>query len=50
MRILLVDDKRAILEQLTPILEINGHTVQIALNGLAAFEKAQTDLFDLYII
>ncbi|NQZ20463.1 MAG: response regulator [Colwellia sp.] len=50
MRILLVDDKKAILEQLTPILEINGHTVQIALNGLAAFEKAQTEIFDLYII
>lgn len=50
MHILLVDDKKAILEQLTPILERNGHTVEIALNGLAAYEKAQSEFFDLYII
>ena len=50
MHILLVDDKKAILEQLTPILERNGHKVEIALNGLAAYEKAQSEFFDLYII
>jgi len=50
MRILLVDDKKAILEQLTPILEHNGHMVELASNGLAAYEKAQSESFDLYII
>jgi len=50
MHILLVDDKRAIIEQLSPILKLNGHTVQIERNGLAAFEKAQNESFDLYII
>jgi CheY-like chemotaxis protein len=50
MHILLVDDKKAILEQLTPILQKSGHTVELALNGLAAYEKAQAELFDLYII
>jgi len=50
MHILLVDDKRAILEQLSPLLKLNGHTVQIERNGLAAFEKAQSESFDLYII
>jgi len=50
MHILLVDDKKAILEQLSPLLERNGHTVEFALNGLAAYEKAQGELFDLYIV
>jgi two-component system chemotaxis response regulator CheY len=50
MRILLVDDKQAILDQLSPILERHGHAVAHAANGLAAYEKAQQQTFDLYII
>jgi CheY-like chemotaxis protein len=50
MYILLVDDKQSILDFVRPLLELYGHTVVTALNGLDAYEKAQHQLFDLYII
>lgn len=50
MRILAVDDKKAVLDLLTNLLDKSGHTVEIAQNGLAGFEKAQTGKFDLFII
>lgn len=50
MNILLVDDKQEILNSLVIMIEKYGHTVEVALNGLAAFEKAQTTGFDLFII
>lgn len=50
MHILLVDDKQPILDLVTSLLELNGHTVETSMNGLAAYEKAQLTPFDLYII
>ncbi len=50
MHILLIDDKKSILDVVTPLLIQAGHTVETASNGLDAFEKAQKTPFDLYII
>jgi CheY-like chemotaxis protein len=50
MNILLVDDKQPILDQISPSLEQQGYNVEIATNGLDAFEKALQQPFDLYII
>jgi|TARA_B110000091_G_C13622220_1_gene393496 two-component system chemotaxis response regulator CheY len=50
MYILLIDDKQAILDIVTPLLINSGHTVETASNGLDAYEKAQQKTFDLYII
>jgi two-component system chemotaxis response regulator CheY len=50
MVILLADDKQNVLDFITPLLEQQGHIVETAGNGLAAFEKAQQQHFDLYII
>jgi CheY-like chemotaxis protein len=50
MRILLVDDKQPILELIAPLLEQQGNVVEVAANGLDAFEKAQQQSFDLYIV
>ena len=50
MYILLIDDKKSILDFVTPLLMAGGHIVETALNGLDAFEKAQQQSFDLYII
>ena len=50
MHILVVDDKSAVRLALTNILEQQGHSVRTAFNGLDAFEKAHSELFDLYII
>jgi CheY-like chemotaxis protein len=50
MYILLIDDKQAILDFVTPLLVESGHIVETALNGLDAYEKAQKKPFDLYII
>jgi len=50
MHILVVDDKPSILQLVTSLLEIHGHTVESAANGLDAFEKAQKSSFDLYVI
>jgi len=50
MYILLVDDKQAILDLIAPLLEQQGNIVEIAANGLDAYERAQQQSFDLYII
>jgi CheY-like chemotaxis protein len=50
MYILLVDDKQAVLDFIKPLLEQQGWIIEIAKNGLDAFEKAQQNSFDLYII
>jgi two-component system chemotaxis response regulator CheY len=50
MYILLIDDKQAILDIVSPLLINSGHTVETASNGLDAYEKAQQKTFDLYII
>lgn len=50
MYILLVDDKQAVLDNVRPLLEQNGHVVETAPNGLAAYEKALQEPFDLYIV
>jgi CheY-like chemotaxis protein len=50
MHILLVDDKKTILDSLSLILEKAGHTIVSAINGLDGFDKAQKESFDLYII
>jgi CheY-like chemotaxis protein len=50
MYILLIDDKKPILDFVTPLLIASGHIVETASNGLDAFEKAQQHSFDLYII
>ena len=45
MYILLIDDKQAILDIVTPLLINSGHTVETASNGLDAYEKAQQKTF-----
>jgi two-component system chemotaxis response regulator CheY len=50
MYILLIDDKQPILDFITPLLIDSGHIVETASNGLDAYEKAQKQSFDLYII
>ncbi|MFT6902285.1 MAG: two-component system chemotaxis response regulator CheY [Colwellia sp.] len=50
MNILLVDDKKKVLDFIRPLLEQQGNTIDIASNGLDAFEKSQQQPFDLFII
>ena len=50
MHILVVDDTSCIVERLTQLLASNGGRVETASNGLDAFEKAQKNTFDLYIV
>ena len=50
MRILVVDDKQAVLEQISSLLIKHGHQVELAHNGLDAFEKAQKGDYELYVI
>ena len=50
MKILVVDDKEAVLSQITDLLSEHGHTVETAYNGLDAFEKVQKEDYDLFII
>jgi len=50
MHILVADDKSAIVQLITELLDNIGYTVESAVNGLAAFELAQKKDFDLYII
>jgi two-component system chemotaxis response regulator CheY len=50
MHILLVDDKKKVLDFIRPLLEKQGNTIDTASNGLDAFEKAQKQPFDLFII
>jgi CheY-like chemotaxis protein len=50
MNILVVDDKQSVLDLLSNILVPVGYCVQTACNGLDAFEKAQQQNFDLFIV
>ncbi|NQZ84075.1 MAG: response regulator [Colwellia sp.] len=50
MHILIVDDKQPILDVVSAMLEKSGHTVDVASNGLNAFEKIKGTPFDLFII
>lgn len=50
MNILVVDDKPLVLDVLNNILVPVGYSVQTACNGLDAFEKAQQQHFDLFIV
>ena len=50
MKILVVDDKPAIVGIVTELLKDIGCSVESAANGLDAFEKAQKATFDLYVI
>lgn len=48
-RILVVDDERQITRMLRASLQANGYTVDIATNGLEAFQKFEADPPDLII-
>ena len=50
MNILVVDDQQNVREHLRNLLTSQGYTVITAVNGLDGFEKAQKDVFHLYII
>ncbi len=50
MHILVVDDKQPIIKKVTELLSQCGYTYETAINGLDAFEKAQSEVFDMYII
>jgi len=50
MHILVVDDKQPILDVVGTMLEKSGHCVDLASNGLDAFEKIKNTPFDLFII
>ena len=50
MKILVVDDKLSVQETLTNLLCQHGHQVDVSANGLDAFEKAQKNDYQLYII
>lgn len=50
MNILIVDDKQSVLSSLTALLANTEHSVVTASNGLDAFEKAQNQCFDLFVI
>ncbi len=48
-RILVVDDEQLIRESIAFILKKEGYTVAEAPNGAVAYEKIQTEAFDLVI-
>lgn len=50
MKILLVDDKAIVLKTIAKFLEEQGHIVESAMNGLAAFELINQHSYDLFII
>ncbi|MGB2739627.1 MAG: response regulator [Cognaticolwellia sp.] len=50
MRILVVDDKPAILNSLSELLTAHGYLIDTAHHGLAASEKLQNTDYDLFII
>ena len=50
MHILVVDDKQLALNSVSDLIERYGHTVVKATNGLDAFEKAQQDHFDMFVV
>jgi len=50
MHILVVDDKQEVVKMIGDLLDQLGITIETAVNGLDALEKAQKSDFDLYII
>lgn len=48
-RILVVDDEEAIQKLLTGVLEMDGHDVEVAVNGREALDKVAAQSFDLII-
>jgi DNA-binding response OmpR family regulator len=50
MRILIVEDNRDILANLIDFLELKGHTVDCAENGMSGLHLAATEHFDLAIL
>ncbi|MEW6981804.1 response regulator [Colwelliaceae bacterium 6471] len=50
MNILIVDDNTQVLTTIQQLLKKHSHNVEIAKNGLEAFELAQNRTFDLYIV
>jgi two-component system, chemotaxis family, chemotaxis protein CheY len=49
-RILIVDDAATVRMYHRDLLEKAGYSVEEALNGIEAMEKALTDSFDLYVV
>lgn len=50
MKILVVDDNQSVRESIYSLLTSVGYEVELAANGLAAFELAQNNVFSLHII
>lgn len=50
MNILVVDDNKAVQEKLATLLISQGHSVDLAINGLDALGKAQQADYQLFII
>ncbi len=50
MKILVVEDKKVVQEKLQAVLTSQGHSVDIAINGLDALAKVQKADYQLYII
>ena len=50
MQVLVVDDKKVILDSLSRVLTAQGYFVDTAIHGLSAYEKLQNSNYDLLII
>jgi CheY-like chemotaxis protein len=50
MRILVVDDNKAVQEKIAELLISQGHSVDLAINGLDALGKAQQADYQLFVI
>jgi CheY-like chemotaxis protein len=50
MRILVVDDNKAVQEKIAELLISQGHSVDLAINGLDALGKAQHADYQLFVI
>lgn len=48
-KILVIDDQRSIRTTLKDILELEGHTVELAENGVEGIEKFKNDKFDIVL-
>jgi len=50
MKILVVDDNKAVQERIAALLISQGHSVDLAINGLDALGKAQQSHYQLFVI
>ena len=50
MNVLVVDDKKAVRDNLSTYLQARGYNVDTAVNGLDGFEKAQQGQYQLFVI